>query len=199
MILKFTMKNFVLSVLLLPIFLCLSFPAFAASTKKKSNEDKDIHVMQAVRDSDYETLQKILKDKANPDAKDSMERTALMIAARDNNLKAAKILILAGADVNIKNRTEGKTALIYAATYGYEKMVKLLLKKGALIDVKDLEGKTALIYAVIFDRPAVVKVLIDNKANIFSRTDSDESAMSIANSSGRIKISEMLKQAGAKD
>jgi ankyrin repeat protein len=68
-----------------------------------------------------------------------------------------------------------------------------------LINAKDKEGRTALIHSVSFARKDVLAVLIEAGANVNSRTNSDESALSIALKGGRSEIVAILKQAGAKE
>jgi len=69
--------------------------------------------------------------------------SALIYAAEQGFTEIAKLLIIAGADVNIKN-AHGYTALMFAAGKGFTEIVKLLIDAGADKNIKDRRGHTAL-------------------------------------------------------
>lgn len=56
--------------------------------------------------------------------------TALMLAAMDCNISAARTLIRYGADVNIRT-VDGDTALDYAVNSGCKEIERMLIKHGA--------------------------------------------------------------------
>ena len=58
-------------------------------------------------------------------------------AARDGNLKKAKELLKAGADLTARDEHLQSTPLAWAAKFGQKKMVKLLLKRGAPASLPD--------------------------------------------------------------
>ncbi len=68
---------------------------------------------------------------ADVNARDDAGFTALHDAALAGNLKAARLLLDHGADLNIGDKDTGATALYMAATMGREEVVALLLEKGA--------------------------------------------------------------------
>ncbi|MCB1175979.1 MAG: ankyrin repeat domain-containing protein [Leptospiraceae bacterium] len=157
-------------------------------------------ILEAVRDGDVEKLKTLVKGKIKMNFADSREMTPLMIAANDNNLEIANILIESGVDVNIKNKENGKTALMYAASNGFIEMCQLIIAdKDIVLNAKDKSGKTALMHAVFNARKEVTKLFIDAGANVNSRTDTDESAMTFALKSGRSEIVNLLRAAGAKE
>ncbi len=69
--------------------------------------------------------------------------TPLITAAAFGNYEAAKLLIDAGADLNLKNN-DGSTALHTAAFLCRTEIVKVLLAEGADISLKNNYGNTAL-------------------------------------------------------
>jgi ankyrin repeat protein len=73
---------------------------------------------------------------------------ALAIAVQGHQIKAARLLIAHGADVN-RPGDKGRTPLMHAAVadFGDSTLLDLLLKSGARTDVRDEEGLTAADYA----------------------------------------------------
>ena len=72
--------------------------------------------------------------------------TPLMLAAADDDLPAARILLQRGASVGLVN-CYGRTALMMAAASGSASIVKLLLSVGAAVDVCDAWGRDAAAWA----------------------------------------------------
>jgi ankyrin repeat protein len=73
--------------------------------------------------------------------------TALMYAARQNSIDAARALADAGADLNLTD-PDGTTALVFAIINGHFDLAKLLVEKGADPNVADQMGMAALYAAV---------------------------------------------------
>lgn len=92
---------------------------------------------------DYDAVQAELAAGVSPDAKSPIGMTALMAAARNNNLKIVKLLLDAGANVNAQD-SHGWTALMAAAYKGNTEAVRMLIEAGAIIDMRSNEGKTAV-------------------------------------------------------
>ena len=72
---------------------------------------------------------------------------ALLDAASEGNIEAAKQAIADGADVNGKAGGE-LTPLHYAALDGYKEVAELLIDKGADVNMKNIVGYTPLDWAV---------------------------------------------------
>jgi len=73
--------------------------------------------------------------------------TALLYAARDGSVSAARALVDAGADPNIGD-PNGSPALVYALINGHFDVAALLLEKGANANVYDSTGRGPLYVAV---------------------------------------------------
>jgi ankyrin repeat protein len=71
---------------------------------------------------------------------------ALHIAARNNNLEVAKILISSGADINLTDN-EGWTPLMRAASFGNVEMARFLLNEGANAAWLNKSQETAIIHS----------------------------------------------------
>ena len=78
---------------------------------------------------------------------DEKGRTALMHAARDDDLDSVKYLAEHGADINAADNS-GTTAIMYAAWNGHLDIVNYLVDKNANLKLKNNEGKTAEMIAL---------------------------------------------------
>jgi len=85
--------------------------------------------------------------------------TALHSALDAGRLDIVELLLVKGADANVRNN-KGRTPLnIVVDWYGNLEIVELLLSKGADINAKDKNGKTALSYAVENGHTEIVELL----------------------------------------
>ncbi|KAH7411528.1 ankyrin repeat-containing domain protein, partial [Cadophora sp. MPI-SDFR-AT-0126] len=116
-----------------------------------------------------EIIQLLLEHKADVNAPGSDYGDALQIAIQTNDIEIVKILLSAGADVNVK-RTGGVdcTALMTAASspWADTTMIKLLLDHGADINAVGGLGGTALCAAAIGaeNKIEVMRVLLAHGA-----------------------------------
>ena len=102
--------------------------------------------------------------------------TPLMLAAINNQLDLAKILIQRGADVN----KPGWTPLHYAATRGHREMMRLLLENEAYIDSPSANGTTPLMMAAYYASPLAVKLLLEEGADPVLVNSGNASALDMA-------------------
>jgi uncharacterized protein len=89
----------------------------------------------------------------------------LIDAAWKNNVKAARTLIEAGADVNAKDASEQSTFLI-AASEGYLELLELTLDSGAKVGSLDSYRGTALIRAAERGHADIVGRLLQTKIKV---------------------------------
>jgi len=107
---------------------------------------------------------------------DALGETPLMLAAINNQLELAKVLIERGADVN----KPGWTPLHYAATRGHRQMMRLLLENEAYIDSESTNGTTPLMMAAYYASPLAVKLLLEEGADPVLVNSSNASALDLA-------------------
>src|SRR6185436_20709713 len=76
-------------------------------------------------------IDRLLKAGANAKQHLPNGETTVMLAARNGNPQAIKMLVAAGADANAKENLRGTTALMWAAEQRHPEAVKMLLELGA--------------------------------------------------------------------
>ena len=89
----------------------------------------------------------------------------LIDAAWKNNVKAARTLIEAGADVNAKDASE-QSAFLIAASEGYLELLELTLDSGANVGSLDTYRGTALIRAAERGHADIVGRLLQTKIKV---------------------------------
>ncbi|MFV0948589.1 AAA family ATPase [Wolbachia endosymbiont of Nasonia giraulti] len=95
----------------------------------------------------------------------SQELTLLHVAARGGFENAAKVLVVAGADVNKKDSRREKIPLHLAAENGHVEVVEFFLNKGISVNVMDKEGNTPLHYAADNGSRKTISILIRKNAD----------------------------------
>jgi len=180
---------------------------------------------KATFEGDLKKVKFFVEKRMNPDCRqpgpwNAFGSTPLIIASRKNRREIAKVLIEAGADVNLSDCSQrddifdaatngetspipaginGETPLIEASRYGHVEMVSLLLNADADINGRDTFNQTALMIASMFGQIEVVKLLLTSGARVNKRTrDCRDSALMYATAGGHIEIVKLLIAAGAK-
>ena len=99
--------------------------------------------------------------RSNLSIKNPQNETPLMLAAINNQLDLAKVLISRGADVN----QPGWTPLHYAASKGHMEMMRLLIEHHAYLDAESPNGTTPLMMAAHYGSPMATKLLLEEGAD----------------------------------
>jgi ankyrin repeat protein len=90
----------------------------------------------------------------------------ILLAAGEGNYDILKLLIDRGVDVDAVRNEKNNTALHLAANFGHSKVVELLVESGADTNLKNYYGYTPLILAISEDIKEMVKILLDSNADI---------------------------------
>jgi len=132
-------------------------------------------IYEAAGFGNIEAIKQHLAADADLNAKDTIGRTPLHIAAYTGHKEIVELLIANGADVNGKDG-HGSTPLHNAAVNGHKEIAELLITKGADVnakkDVNDPEkddGGTPLHGAADMGRFEVVELLIAKGADVNAR------------------------------
>ncbi len=133
--------------------------------------------------NDFAAAKLLLEHGANPNAATNWEqKTCLLMAAQQGDVKMFDLLLAYGADINWKDvwtpgRT-GNTALHYAVWMGDAKLASFLLDKGADINVRGVHNATPLHYATEACQEKMVKLLLSKGADPNACDDSGRLAIS---------------------
>lgn len=122
--------------------------------------------------------------------------TSLHEACRSGNIRAARRLLDAGADVNADDKN-GWTPLHRACDKNLLAIARLLLEKGAAIDVPDNRNYTPLHLASAGGHTEVVRLLLDAGADVNARVDDGRTPLHRACTYGRVPIARLLIKHGA--
>jgi uncharacterized protein len=112
----------------------------------------------------YDGAIKLINAKANINAITKDGYTALHYAIGNSSqgndyVEIAKLLVKAGADVNLGKSYGGRTALMSAIELGDIALLRLLLKAKADLSAKDDKGQTAIDYATQKGRQDIIDIL----------------------------------------
>ena len=149
----------------------------------------------AVKDGDLVRLRELITAGEDLSAQDKFVGTALHWAALTDNSHAARLLIAAGADVNLPKIGSGQTALHIAAERGSVGVAMALIEAGADIEARTAaaaDGYTALQAAASKNRVNFVKLLIEAGADIDARDIDGRTPLMQAASTNAVGVIELL-------
>lgn len=162
-------------------------------------------LLQAAKSNDGLAYLRLLIDNDHTDLEvaDMERRSALHLAASHGNVDAVRLLIQAGAQIDVPD-TYGATTLHYACHTVDDKPMRLLLEAGADPNVRNLSGRTALHETLMsystWPKPYEDKValLIRHGANVSASEPSyGITPLYAAASAGWARLTTMLLIAGA--
>ncbi len=114
--------------------------------------------------------------KIQAEARNKNDESPLMLAALNNQLDIAKVLIDKDADVN----KPGWAPLHYAASRGHVEMMALLLDNDAYIDAESPNKTTPLMMAAMYGSTSAVKALLEAGADPFLKNEQGLTAIDFA-------------------
>jgi ankyrin repeat protein len=139
--------------------LALTLVVSAQTDKSHKPTDEISGLLSAILFGDSQSVERLLKDGADPNETGPLGTTPLMWAVPD--LEKVRILLAHGANVNSKSETD-RTALLVASSYpGTVSLLKLLLDHDADLHAQDKAGATALSLAVRSADIDVVRFLVE--------------------------------------
>ena len=121
----------------------------------------------------------------------------LIDAASNDYVKLMKLLIKAGANVNIQETFDKRRALHFASAYGHKDCLELLIKSDANVNVQNKFGETPLHFASMDGHTECIELLINAGANVNIQDNDGWTALHFASYSGHEDCVELLIKAGA--
>ncbi|BBM84654.1 ankyrin repeat domain-containing protein [Candidatus Uabimicrobium amorphum] len=109
-----------------------------------------------------DTVLTLVKKGTDIHAKDSMENSALMLAAEAKFEKVVETLIAKGIDVNMRD-SYGGTVLMDAVRDSNKKLIRQLLQNKCDLDIKNDDGRTAIAFAKSED---IISLLVEHGADV---------------------------------
>ncbi|HEX9983486.1 MAG TPA: ankyrin repeat domain-containing protein [Thermoanaerobaculia bacterium] len=125
---------------------------------------------------DKAVVDALLKAKADVNATNHIDLTALMAAAGGGQNDMVNVLLASGAKLNAKDK-DGWTALMYAAVNGEWRTTEALLAKKPELDNVDTDGYSALFIALNQGKGSVAERLIDAGADLTKKTPTGNTAL----------------------
>jgi hypothetical protein len=154
--------------------------------------------MYAAENGDPTSVQALLINGADVNARDGQGWTPLMYAAENGDITTVQALLAHKAHVNAKSEGSGWTALMSAASRGHLSVTQALLTNGAEANARDKDDQTALLMAVQQGYTALVQALLDGGADVNVKNKTGKTSLDIAEAQGFSKIAQLLKQAGTR-
>ena len=170
------------------LILLTLFPTLAVIARDTPPQEQ---LWQAARDGDAARVQALLEEGVAVDAKTEFDCTALYFAANSNQTDVMKILIAAGADVDVRDNSYGFTAIAMAGWLGHAEAVGVLIDSGAAAG----DGIGALFAATGNGHVGVVRVALEKLELEPSQLNA---VLGTALQAGHAEIATLLKEAGAK-
>jgi ankyrin repeat protein/L-ascorbate metabolism protein UlaG (beta-lactamase superfamily) len=164
------------------VLLCSALPALGG----------EIH--RAIEAGDVARVKQILQEDpsaiSQPD--DSQFRDPpLMVAAATGNVEVARLLLDAGADIDIGD-SDNSTALGVAAIRRQGEMVAFLIEKGADVNRRDRKADYPLSFAVYGRDEAIIQQVLDAGADLYFLNPQGETLLHIACGRGVRNLTELL-------
>lgn len=142
--------------------------------------DAETPLLLAIAAKNIDMVKALLEVKADPNAKIGYHgNTALIEAVRQNQTEIAQALVVAGADVNAANSSDG-APFIYAVAARNKPLIALFAEKGAKLDVQTSNGWSPLAYAVRNGDVETAHMLLEKGARTDRCDDKGRTLLDIA-------------------
>jgi len=145
----------------------------------------------AARDGNDKLASELLKRHANPDVRNRVGDTPLMLAAYSGKQGAAETLIAAGAQID----HDGWTPLHYAVFAEKPAMVTFLLGKGAKVNAPAPNGQTALMLAAKNGNIDITKTLLQAGADTSLKDQAGQTAAMLADQNNNTNVLHLIQNA----
>ncbi|WP_413576008.1 ankyrin repeat domain-containing protein [Bdellovibrio sp. HCB290] len=161
----------------------------------KGDEDGLTPLMAAAMNGNTTALKLILNSKPNLEQTNKFGDTALALAVSNDQDGAAKMLIAAGAKVDIPVLSENKDTLLITAAKSSEKTTQLILAKDKkTINQTNALGNTALIESILAGYTNIAKMLVQNGADVSVKNNDGKNALDLSKELNNPTITSLLSK-----
>lgn len=155
---------------------------------------KRLDIFEAATFDDDERIAELLdEDPALATAWSPDGFTALHLAAFMGGVNGARLLVDAGADLNVISRNDFHVAPIHSASAGKAEVAMLLVERGADVNVRQLRGWTPLHAAAQNGHAELVDALLAAGADADATNDDGVTATDLAVKAGHEGIARRLR------
>lgn len=151
----------------------------------------------AAGEGDLESIRRLVKDKADINAKDNAGLVPLHVAAGDGEVEAVKLLCELGADVNAQTSFDGSTPMHKAVEEGYTEVIEALIEGGADVNAGNNEGFTPLHECARAGMAEAVTLLLEKGANLNGLSKNRSTPLHLAIMYEHLAVTSVLGAAGA--
>lgn len=148
----------------------------------------------AIDHRDLAGVQSLLKQGADPNARNGLEFTPLYIAAASHQKDVMEALLRAGAKPDATSPYG--TALTFAALGGNIEGANLLLSRGVNVNPWRADGITVLMLASRAGAPEMVSELLHRKADVNAKDNDGATPLIYAAREGQLEVGRILLAAG---
>ncbi|KMQ96826.1 ga-binding protein subunit beta-2 [Lasius niger] len=149
-------------------------------------------LLHNAKNGDTETVRELMCRGA-PFTTDWLGTSALHLAAQNNHIETAEVLLRAGISRDARTKVD-RTPLHMAAYEGHHQMVQLLLSYGADVDSRDMLKMTPLHWAVEREHVDVMSILLDHGADTNATSKFHKTPISLALEHDRLDLVDILQQ-----
>mgnify|MGYP006291243703 CR=1 FL=1 len=160
-----------------------------------SKNDKDL--FEVALSENWDEVERMIKNKADVNAKNEMGVTVLMIACSFEKKEIVELLIEKGADVNAESLSY-ETPLTMSINGGNIEITRLLINNGADVNKPNNAWNSPLMIASLLDENELIEILIENGADINVQDKvSGHTALQFICSNGNYEMVKLFIENGA--
>ncbi|UYL08697.1 ankyrin repeat domain-containing protein [Bdellovibrio sp. SKB1291214] len=138
-------------------------------------------LMTAAMHGNTTAVKLLLDKKANLEQRNKFGDTALALAVSNDQEATAKMLIAAGAQVDVAVLSDNKDTLLITAAKSSEKTTRMILQKNKkVINQTNALGNTALIESVRAGYTNIAKLLVQNGADVAIKNKEGKTALDLS-------------------